>query len=213
MRRSVVRPAVAIALAVFVVVAVVPRVAFAACDPFNEYQQRGWAWMYGAFELNLPSSLQDRLSQVGGRGFRGAFAMGMVGGLMAAPCTGLFLLGLLTFVATSRSVIGGGWLLFVYAIGMGVLFWVLAAFAMSLPKSGRWMEWVKSAGGILLLLGGIYFLKPLLPFMRHLAVPETWFLLTAISLIIAGLAIGAIHLSFHGSALEKIRKATGIALV
>jgi thiol:disulfide interchange protein DsbD len=78
---------------------------------------------------------------------------------------------------------------------------MLAAFAMSLPKSGRWMEWVKSAGGILLLLGGIYFLKPLLPFMRQLAVPETWFLLASLALIAVGLVLGAIHLSFHGPAL------------
>ncbi|HMG21041.1 MAG TPA: cytochrome c biogenesis protein CcdA [Kofleriaceae bacterium] len=300
--RRVVWPAV-IAL---VIVILFPGIASAACDPFNAYQQRGWAWMnlasygfgfqtsltpcvypmipitlgifgargkdvsrgralllatayvvgmgltyatlgviialiggqfgtllanpyvvipivllfcalaasmFGAFELNLPSSWQNRLNQVGGRGFRGAFAMGMVGGLIAAPCTGPFLLGLLTFVATSRSVVGGGSLLFIYAIGMGVLFWVLAAFAMSLPRSGRWMEWVKSAGGILLLLGGIYFLKPLLPFMRHLAVPEAWFLAAAIAVIVAGLVLGAIHRSFHGSTLDRARKGLGIALV
>jgi thiol:disulfide interchange protein DsbD len=171
------------------------------------------ASMFGAFDLNLPASWQARLNQVGGRGFRGAFAMGMVGGLIAAPCTGPFLLGLLTFVATTRSVAGGGSLLFVYAIGMGVLFWVLAAFAMSLPRSGRWMDWVKSAGGILLLLGGLYFLKPLLPFMRTIAVPETWFLALSIAMIVVGLVIGAIHLSFHGGPLEKARKALGIALV
>src|SRR3954452_9668360 len=302
MRRSVVWPAVALAIAVLFI----PGVAAAACDPFNEYQQRGWAWMYlasfgfgfqtsltpcvypmipitlgifgargkdvsrgkalllatayvvgmgltystlgvtialiggqfgtllanpyvvvpivllfaalaasmfGAFELNLPASWQARLNQVGGSGFRGAFAMGMVGGLIAAPCTGPFLLGLLTFVATTRSVVGGGSLLFIYAIGMGVLFWVLAAFAMSLPRSGRWMEWVKSAGGILLLLGGIYFLKPLLPFMRHFAVPEPWFLAVSIAMIVGGVAIGAIHLSFHGGATEKVRKGLGILLV
>jgi len=171
------------------------------------------ASMFGAFELNLPASWQSRLNQVGGHGFRGAFAMGMVGGLIAAPCTGPFLIGLLAFVSSSRNVLGGGSLLFVYALGMGVLFWVLAAFAMSLPKSGRWMEWVKSAGGILLLLGGIYFLKPLLPFMRHLAVPETWFLLTSLSLIVAGVGLGAIHLSFHGTTFERVRKATGVLLV
>ncbi len=171
------------------------------------------ASMFGAFELNLPASWQARLNQVGGSGFRGAFAMGMVGGLIAAPCTGPFLLGLLTFVATTNSVIGGGSLLFVYALGMGVLFWVLAAFAMSLPRSGRWMEWVKSGGGILLLVGGLYFLRPLLPFMRHLAVPETWFLAVSIAIAVAGIAIGAIHLSFHGSRVEKARKGLGIAMV
>jgi thioredoxin:protein disulfide reductase len=302
MRRSVVWPAVAVALAVLIL----PSVASAACDPFNEYQQRGWGWMYlaafgfgfqtsltpcvypmipitlgifgargkdvsrgraillatfyvngmgltyatlgvvialiggqfgtilsnpyvvlpivalfavlaasmfGAFDLNLPASWQARLNQVGGRGFRGAFAMGMVGGLIAAPCTGPFLLGLLTYVATTRNVVAGGSLLYIYALGIGVLFWVLAAFAMSLPKSGRWMEWVKSAGGILLLLGGLYFLKPLLPFMRTFAVPETWFVVLSIAMIVAGLVIGAIHLSFHGGPVEKARKAIGIALV
>ena len=75
------------------------------------------------------------------------------------------------------------------------------------------MEWVKSAGGILLLLGGLYFLKPLLPFMRTFAVPEPWFLALSIALIVGGLVLGAVHLSFHGPAVEKARKAIGIALV
>ncbi len=168
--------------------------------------------MFGVFEMNLPAAWQARLSQVGGSGFRGAFAMGMVGGLVAAPCTGPFLLGLLTYVATTRSVVGGGSLLFVYALGMGVLFWVLAAFAMSLPKSGRWMDWVKSAGGILLLVGGIYFLRPFLSFMRN-GSPSPWFLSISISVVVAGLALGAIHKSFHGTRAEKVRKLLGILLV
>ena len=44
--------------------------------------------MFGAFEMALPSGLQERLSRVGGRGFLGAFMMGLVGGIIAAPCTG-----------------------------------------------------------------------------------------------------------------------------
>jgi thiol:disulfide interchange protein DsbD len=168
--------------------------------------------MFGVFEMNLPAAWQARLSQVGGSGFKGAFMMGMVGGLVAAPCTGPFLLGLLTYVATTRSVIGGGSLLFVYALGMGVLFWVLAAFAMSLPKSGRWMEWVKSGGGILLLIGGIYFLRPFLGFMRE-GSPELWFLLVSIGLVVVGFALGAVHKSFHGDLGEKLRKGVGVLLV
>src|SRR5690349_15854374 len=62
------------------------------------------ASMFGAFELNLPSGLQARLNQIGGKGFGGAFAMGLVGGLIAAPCTGPFLAGLLTYVATKATV-------------------------------------------------------------------------------------------------------------
>jgi thioredoxin:protein disulfide reductase len=171
------------------------------------------ASMFGAFDLNLPSSLQAKLNQVGGKGFGGAFAMGLVGGLIAAPCTGPFLAGLLAFVSTTGSVVGGGSLLFTYAIGMGILFWVLAAFALSLPKSGRWMEGVKSAGGIGLLFAAIYYLKPFMPWIKKVAVPEVWFVAAAIVVAILGLVIGAVHLTFHSSWSERGRKALGVTLV
>ena len=73
--------------------------------------------------------------------------MGIVGGLIAAPCTGPFLLGLLAYVATTHDVLRGGSMLFTYALGMGLLFFALAMFAVSLPKSRPLVEWVKSAAG------------------------------------------------------------------
>ena len=170
------------------------------------------ASMFGLFEMNLPSGLQARLNQVGGKGYRGAFAMGSVGGLIAAPCTGPFLIGLLAFTAKT-SVIGGGSMLFVYALGMGVLFFVLAVFASSLPKSGAWMDAIKSTSGVLMLLAAVYFLRPLLPWMRTFASPEYWFLATAIALVVVGIALGAIHLTFSSSIDHKVRKAIGLALV
>ncbi|HUJ57061.1 MAG TPA: cytochrome c biogenesis protein CcdA [Kofleriaceae bacterium] len=197
-------------------------------DATNFGQQLGSAWlvfplvalfvalalsMFGLYELNLPSGLQNRLARVGGKGFGGAFAMGLVGGLIAAPCTGPFLAGLLAFVSTTGSVVGGGALLFTYAIGMGVLFWILAAFALALPKSGKWMDGVKSGGGAALLFAAIYFLKPFLPFIKHLANPAYWFLGAAIAVAVAGIVVGAIGLSFHGSWTEKTRKAVGLAML
>jgi len=170
------------------------------------------ASLFGAFELNLPASVQARLNQVGGKGFGGAFAMGLVGGLIAAPCTGPFLAGLLGFVTTTRSVVFGGSLLFVYALGMGVLFWVLAAAAMALPKSGRWMDAVKSLGGVLLLFGAFYFLLPLIPSVYEVIPPDDSFLIAALVAIGVGLLLGAIHLSFGGGAVEKLRKGTGVLL-
>jgi thiol:disulfide interchange protein DsbD len=170
------------------------------------------ASMFGAFEINLPSGLQARLNQIGGKGFRGAFAMGSVGGLIAAPCTGPFLGGLLAFTATT-SVLGGGSMLFVYALGMGVLFWVLAAFASALPKSGPWMDTIKSISGVLMLLAAIYFLRPLLPWMRTFASPEYWFLITSGVLVVAGIGFGAFHLTFSSTPAHKLRKGLGLALV
>jgi thioredoxin:protein disulfide reductase len=171
------------------------------------------ASMFGAFELSLPSGLQARLNQIGGKGFGGAFAMGLVGGLIAAPCTGPFLAGLLAYVATNATVVGGGSLLFVYALGMGVLFWVLAAFALALPKSGAWMEAVKSVGGVALLWAALYYLRPLVSDLRMFASPELWFLGLSIGAVLLGFVIGGIKLSFHGPWPEKLRKGLGVALM
>src|SRR4029077_4326386 len=54
--------------------------------------------MFGAFEVALPHGLQQRLSRVGRRRVAGAFLMGLVGGIIAAPCTGPPLAVLLTYV-------------------------------------------------------------------------------------------------------------------
>lgn len=171
------------------------------------------ASMFGAFELNLPASWQARLNQVGGKGYAGAFGMGLVGGLTAAPCTGPILAGILTWVAQSKNVLAGSTLLFTYAIGMGVLFWLIAAFAVSLPKSGRWMEAVKSLGGIALLAVAIYFLRPLIPALESFGSASTSFLLGSIALVIVGIAIGGIHLSFHEGWPIRIRKGLGVLLI
>ncbi|MFT3693703.1 MAG: cytochrome c biogenesis protein CcdA [Kofleriaceae bacterium] len=169
--------------------------------------------MFGAFELNLPSGIQAKLNRVGGKGFGGAYAMGLVGGLIAAPCTGPFLAGLLTYVATTAKVVSGGALLYVYGLGMGVLFFVLASFAVALPKSGAWMEYVKSIGGIGLVFAAIYYLMPWFPGLRAAVNPTTGFLIGACISVVLGLVLGAIHLSFHGSWRERTRKAFAVTLV
>lgn len=166
------------------------------------------ASMFGAFELNLPSGLQARLSGVGGKGWGGAFLMGLVGGLTAAPCTGPMLAGLLAFIATTRSVALGVTFMTTYAIGMGVLFWVIATFALSLPKSGRWMEVVKAVGGIALLAVGFYFLRPIFPAIARLTSPTTVFLMSAAAVTLAGIGGIVLYLKKKGTAF----KVAGIAL-
>jgi thiol:disulfide interchange protein DsbD len=77
------------------------------------------------------------------------------------------------------------------------------------------MEWVKSVGGIALLAAGFYFLRPLLPiesWSKALDSSTTGFLAVSIAMLVVGLAIGAVHLSFHDRALIKLRKGAGIAL-
>ena len=173
------------------------------------------ASMFGAFELNLPTSLQTRLSAVGGKGFGGAFAMGLVGGIIAAPCTGPVLASVLTFVATTRSIAVGGSLLFTYALGMGVLFFAIAAFAIALPKSGAWMEAVKSIFGVVMIVAALYFLRNVVPPLMHYGRPTTRFLAVNLALVALGLAAGGIHLSFHAhdGTTRILRKAVGVVAI
>lgn len=94
-------------------------------------------------------------------GIAGAFAVGTVSGLVLGPCTTPVLGSLLFYVGTKRNVLFGGSLLFVFALGMGLLPVLAGTFTgllASLPKSGRWMGWIKRGFGVFLVLAGEYFL-------------------------------------------------------
>jgi thiol:disulfide interchange protein DsbD len=171
------------------------------------------ASMFGAFDLTLPAGLQQRLSQVGGRGFLGAFLMGLVGGLIAAPCTGPPLAGILAYVATTRDALQGFLLLATYAVGIGVPFWAIAGFSLHLPKSGPWMDGIKSVFGIALGVAGLYYLRVVFPPLAQLTGRSTIFIVVALGLVLLGLLLGAVHLSFHGTLATRLRKALGIVLV
>jgi len=170
------------------------------------------ASMFGAFELNLPAGLQARLSRVGGSGPAGAFMMGLVAGLIAAPCTGPPLAGILAFVSTTRDAARGFTLLATYAAGIGIPFWAIAGLSMSLPKPGRWMETTKSVFGIVMLVTAFYFLRPVFPALGRLVDPGTTFLALALVATAVGIALGAVHLSFHDAGTRFGRKLGGVAL-
>jgi thiol:disulfide interchange protein DsbD len=169
--------------------------------------------MFGAFEVALPEAVQSRLSRVGGRGFAGAFAMGLVAGIIAAPCTGPPLASLLAYVTTTHDVPRGFALLATYGAGVGLPFWLLAAFSMSLPKPGAWMEWIKSLFGVLLFAAALYYLKNVVPALAGFTAGTNTFLLAMLALVLVGAAAGAIHASFHGGWVERVRKGLGVALM
>ena len=169
--------------------------------------------MFGAFEVALPEAMQARLSRVGGRGLVGAFAMGLVAGIIAAPCTGPPLASLLAYVTTTRDVPRGFALLATYGAGVGLPFWLLAAFSMSLPKPGAWMEWIKSLFGVLLFAAALYYLKNVVPALGRFTSGATSFPIAMAALVLVGAALGAIHASFHGAWSERLRKGTGVALM
>ncbi|MFZ9886154.1 MAG: cytochrome c biogenesis protein CcdA, partial [Myxococcota bacterium] len=119
------------------------------------------ASMFGAFELALPPAAQQRLAQVGGSGFRGAFLMGLVAGLIAAPCTGPVLSFILTLIAVDGDIGRGALFMVVFSLGVGLPFLVLGTFSSAvvrIPKTGAWTEAVKGIFGLLMVAAGLYFL-------------------------------------------------------
>jgi thiol:disulfide interchange protein DsbD len=168
--------------------------------------------MLGAFELQLPASFQSRLSRVGGAGRAGSFAMGLVAGIIAAPCTGPVLAAALSYVAARGSVALGLGIMFVYALGMGLLFFIIGAFSVSLPKSGPWMETVKGVFGVALLAAAGVFLKDAIPGVRPLFLASRAAALAAASVVAIGILLGAIQASFSGSRLESLGKTLGLVL-
>jgi len=94
-------------------------------------------------------------------GFLGAALMGVAAGFVAAPCTAPVLGLLLTYVGNTRNVAWGGSLLFVFALGLGLLLMLLGIFSgllTSLPRAGRWMDYVKKGFGVAMLVIGALFL-------------------------------------------------------
>lgn len=120
---------------------------------------------FGYWELRLPSGL-TRLASKNLSGYLGTFFMGLTLGVLAAPCVGPFLLGLLTFVGQKGDPYLGFLYFFVLSLGLGLPLTVLALFSGSLeklPLSGEWMVWIRKALGWVLVGMAGYFLKPLMP--------------------------------------------------
>jgi thiol:disulfide interchange protein DsbD len=121
--------------------------------------------MFDVYELRMPGFL-NRLAGRSHNGLFGTFFMGLTVGIVAAPCIGPFVLGLLTYVGNTGNALLGFTLFFVLALGLGVPFLFLGFFSGSLsrlPRSGAWMVWVRTIFGFILIGMAIYFLRPLFP--------------------------------------------------
>jgi thiol:disulfide interchange protein DsbD len=156
------------------------------------------ASMFGAFEMALPASLNNRLATVGGIGLGGAFVLGLVSALVAAPCTGPVLTGILVWIATSHRVVLGTGVMFTFACGLGVPFFLVGTFAVSLPKGGSWMLGVKWIFGVVLAVVALYFLRNVLGPLQHLARPGN-----AFGVISGGLLATSVVLAWLHVASEK----------
>lgn len=163
--------------------------------------------LFGFWELRLPYSLTSAASK-SYAGYFGTLFMGLTLGVVAAPCLGPFVLGLLTWVASMGSPWLGFVIFFTLSVGLGVPLFFLAIFSGSLeklPGSGEWMLWVRRLMGWVLVGMAAYFVSPLLPSSARV------FVLAGVALA-AGLHLGWIDSTEGGfRAFRVVRNVVGVA--
>lgn len=151
---------------------------------------------FGLWELRLPSSLSSVVSK-SQTGYAQSLFMGLTLGIIAAPCIGPFIIGLLTMVAQKGDPLFAFLIFFTLSIGLGLPLFTLSVFAGNLskfPRAGEWMLWIRSLFGWIMLAMAVYFVKPLFP--RH---EIGTFMLTLIAIA------SSIHLGFLSKAGNNLR--------
>jgi len=135
--------------------------------------------MFGAFELQLPAALRDRLDRAGqgtrGGNLYGAALLGALSGLLLGPCMTAPLAGALLFIAQSGDVLQGALVLFSLGLGMGVPLLLLVTLGNRyLPRPGAWMNLVKGLFGFVFLAMALYTVRGLLAETLVLALAGAW---------------------------------------
>ena len=165
---------------------------------------------FGFWELRIPAGLTNLAAKNFG-GYFGTLFMGLTLGIVAAPCLGPFILGLLTYVGQKGDPVLGFLYFFVLSVGMGLPLAVLAVFsgaADKLPMSGTWMVWIRKALGWVLVGMAGYLLLPV--------IPGTVSRTTLLALVVAA---AGLHLGWldregnHQRPFSFIKKGVGVVLI
>lgn len=152
--------------------------------------------MFGVYELQLPTALRNRLDELSRRQNGGQIPavtlMGVLSALVVSPCVSAPLAGALIYISTTGDAVMGGAALFSLAMGMGVPLLLIGTFGSHiLPRAGHWMNRVKEAFGVMLLIVALWLIQRLLP--THLGL-----LLWAFLFIGVGLHLGALRKNTQG---------------
>ncbi len=124
--------------------------------------------MFGFFEIQLPTSLQNKLNAVSQKqesgSYIGAAIMGFISGAVVSPCVTIPLIAVLTWISTVGDALVGGVYLYGLALGMGIPLIILGVGGgQLLPKAGAWMNAVKSVFGVMMIAVALYITKHLIP--------------------------------------------------
>jgi len=168
--------------------------------------------MFGLYEIQIPSGLQTRLTnlsnrQTGGT-WVGAAVMGVLSALVVGPCIAPPLAGALLYLSQTGDILLSGLALFCMSIGMGAPLLVLGTTGGQwLPRAGAWMGTIKSVFGVLLLGVALEMLGRVLPTSVSLA-------LWGILFVVVGVYLGALDaLPAGASGWKSLWKGLGVVTV
>src|SRR5450830_280970 len=131
--------------------------------------------MFDFYQLQVPSSLQSRLTRASGHQGRagkltGVFLMGAISALIVGPWVAAPLAGALVYISQTRDVVLGGSALFAMAIGMSMPLLLIGVSAGALlPRAGKWMDGIKQFFGVLMLATALWMLASVLPAWLYVA--------------------------------------------
>jgi len=170
--------------------------------------------MFGFFTIQLPASLQGKLSQISnhqkGGSLIGVAIMGVLSALIIGPCAGPIIIGALTLAAKEGDMFLGFISMFVLGNGLGLPLLVIGTTGGKfLPKAGTWMDIVKYVAGVILLAIAISMLERI-SFIPMVYVMGLW----AVLFITSGVYLGALEPIKEGaSGWKKFWKGVGVYLI
>jgi thiol:disulfide interchange protein DsbD len=168
--------------------------------------------MFGVYELQMPSGIQEKLAGVSGNQksgtMIGAFIMGALSALIVTACVAPALIAALTVMAQTGDLVRSGSALFAMSLGMGApLLLVGAAQGKLLPKAGPWMVAVRNAFGFMMLGLAIWMLSRILP-------GSVTMLLWAVLIFMAGVFMGGLTtLTSDSAVVQKLGKGFGLLAI
>ncbi len=168
--------------------------------------------MFGLYDLQLPSALQSRLTEISNRQqggtLIGAAIMGALSALIVGPCVAPALAAAILVIGQSGDPVLGGTALFAVSIGMGVPLIIFGASAGKLlPRVGAWMDIVKSVFGVGMLAVAIILLERILPATVSM-------LLWGTLLVVSAIYMGALHeLAIEASGWQRLWKGLGVTIL
>ena len=166
--------------------------------------------MFGFYELQLPSSLQTKLTSISnnqqGGTLTGVAIMGFLSALIVGPCMAPPLAGALIYIGQTGDALLGGTALFAMSMGMGLPLLLLGTSAGKLlPRAGGWMDNVKAVFGVMLIAVAIWMAERVVP-------AEVTMLSWALLFIMSAVYLGTFESTADKSGWLKLVKGFGIAL-